>query len=92
MAIIDLEDKIVEIVNKENHSDFLYELLDVYDIPRATITRLKNGNQNLTKRDGEIHLKNKVWYKETKKGKLFDGFVEVEQQVVELKWTPSSRH
>lgn len=88
MAIIDLEDKIVEIVNREEHSDFLYELLDVYDIPRATITRLKNGNQNLTKRSGEVHLKNKVWYKETKKGKLFDGFVEVEQQVAELSAKP----
>lgn len=88
MAIIDLEDKIVEIVNRENHTDFLYELLDVYDIPRATITRLKNGNQNLTKRAGEVHLKNKVWFKKTKKGKLFDGFVEVEQQVSELAAEP----
>lgn len=88
MAIIELEDKIVEIVNREDHSEFLYELLDVYDIPRATITRLKNGNQNLTKRAGEVHLKNKVWFKEAKKGKLFDGFVEVEQQVTELSAKP----
>ncbi|MDP4086166.1 MAG: N-6 DNA methylase [Bacillota bacterium] len=88
MAIIDLEDKIVEIVNREDHSDFLYELLDVYDIPRATITRLKNGNQNLTKRVGEVHLKNKVWFKETRKGMLFDGFVEVEHQTAELSSKP----
>ncbi|WP_047153733.1 class I SAM-dependent DNA methyltransferase [Aneurinibacillus tyrosinisolvens] len=88
MAIIDLEDKIVELVNREDHSDFLYELLDVYDIPRATITRLKNGNQNLTKRAGEVHLKNKVWFKEAKKGKLFDSFVEVEKQVAELSAKP----
>lgn len=88
MAIIDLEDKIVEIVNREDHSDFLYELLDVYDIPRATITRLKKGNQNLTKRSGEVHLKNKVWFKEAGKGKLFDGFVEVEQQITDLSAKP----
>ncbi|WP_071461364.1 class I SAM-dependent DNA methyltransferase [Bacillus massilinigeriensis] len=88
MAIIDLEDKIVEIVNQEEHSDFLYELLDVYDIPRATITRLKNGNQNLTKRAGEVHLKNKVWFKEARKGMLFEGFVEVEQQVDALSAKP----
>ncbi|KKB33786.1 class I SAM-dependent DNA methyltransferase [Bacillus thermotolerans] len=88
MAIIDLEDKIVEIVNRKDHSDFLYELLGVYDIPRATITRLKKGNQNLTKRAGEVHLKNKVWFKEAGKGKLFDGFVEVEEQVDELSAKP----
>ncbi|OMD86485.1 class I SAM-dependent DNA methyltransferase [Paenibacillus odorifer] len=88
MAIIDLEDKIVEIVSKTDHSDFLYELLDVYDIPRATITRLKTGNQNLTKRVGEVHLKNKVWFKKAKNGKLFADFVEVEIQVAELSAKP----
>lgn len=88
MAIIDLEDKIVDIVNRKDQSDFLYDLLDVYDIPRATITRLKNGNQNLAKRSGEVHLKNKLWFKEAEKGKLFDGFVEVEYQVAELSTKP----
>jgi len=88
MAIIELEDKIVEIVEREDHSDFLYELLNIYDIPKATITRLKKGNQNLAKKSGEIHLKNKVWFKEVEKGKLFDGFVEVEQQVAELSAKP----
>ncbi|MEI2329566.1 class I SAM-dependent DNA methyltransferase, partial [Priestia megaterium] len=82
------EDKIIEIVNREDNSDFLYELLDVYNIPKATITRLKNGNQNLTKRPGEVHLKNKVWFREAKKGKLFDGFVQVEKQVDELSAKP----
>lgn len=88
MGIIELEDKIVEIVNREDHSDFLFELLDVYDIPKSTITRLKKGNQNLTKRTGEVHLKNKVWFKKAQKGKLFDSFVEIEQQVVELSAKP----
>lgn len=47
MALIDLEDKIAEIVNREDHSDFLYELLGVYDVPRATITRLKKEIKTL---------------------------------------------
>lgn len=88
MALIDLEDKIAEIVNREDHSDFLYELLGVYDVPRATITRLKKGNQNLTKRVGEVHLKNKVWFKEAKKGKLFDALIDIEQQVEYLSAKP----
>ena len=88
LGIIDLEDKIVEIVTQKKHSDFLYELLDVYSIPRATITRLKNGNQNLTKRDGEVHLKNKVWFKATEEGKIFDGFIEVEKEIEKLAAKP----
>ncbi|MBD8007098.1 MULTISPECIES: class I SAM-dependent DNA methyltransferase [Bacillaceae] len=88
MSIIDYEDRIVEIVQREDHSDFLYDLLDVYDTPRATITRLKNGNLNLAKRAGEVHLKNKVWFKEVGKGNIFDGFVDIEQQVAELSAKP----
>jgi len=88
MAIIDLEDKIVEIINRKNHLDFLYDFLGVYDIPRATITRLKKGNLNLAKQAGEVHLKNKVWFKEVGKGKVFEGFVEVEKQVQKLSAKP----
>lgn len=88
MSIIDYEDRIVEIVQREDHSDFLFDLLDVYDTPRATITRLKNGNLNLAKRAGEVHLKNKVWFKEVGKGNIFDGFVDIEQQVAELSAKP----
>lgn len=88
MAIIDLEDKIVEIVNREDHSDFLYELLNVYDIPHATITRLRKGNLNLTKRAGEVHLKNKVWFKKACKGRLFEGFDDVEEQVANISAKP----
>lgn len=88
MSIIEFEDKIVDIVNRKDHSEFLYELLDVYDIPRATITRLKTGHQNLTKRPGEVHLKNRVWFKEANNGQLFDSFVEVEEQVVGLSAKP----
>lgn len=88
MSIVDLEDKIVEIVNRNEHREFLYDLLRVYDIPRSTITRLKNGNQNLTNQVGEVHLKNKVWYKATVEGKAFEGFIEIENQIASLTAKP----
>src|SRR5699024_5666571 len=88
MSIIEFEDKLVEIVNREDHSEFLYELLDVYEIPRATITRLKSGNQNLTKRPNEVHLKNRVWFKKVDKENVFDGFIEVESQIKDLSAKP----
>lgn len=88
MSIIEYEDKIVEIVNKDDHSNFLYELLAVYDIPRATITRLKSGNQNLAKQPGEIHLKNRVWFKEIKGETLFKAFVRLEDQTDEIAAKP----
>lgn len=83
MSIVELEDKIIEIVNRDNHSNFIYEFLSVYNIPKATITRLQSGNQNLTSKSGEIHLKNRLWYKKTENTKIFDAYVEVEEEV---KW------
>ncbi|MGW8029402.1 DNA methyltransferase [Staphylococcus xylosus] len=88
MSVIELEDKVIDIVNKDNHSNFIYDFLSVYNIPKATITRLKSGNQNLTKRDDEIHLKNRLWYKKTDGNKIFDAFVEVEEEVKELSAKP----
>lgn len=88
MSVIEIEDKLIEIVNKENQIDFLYELLSVYNIPKATITRLKSGDQNLTKRTGEVHLKNRVWFKNTNERNLLDTFVEVEEQVMNLAAPP----
>ena len=88
MAIIDLQDKIVEIVERGNDDEFIYEFLTVYDIPRATITRLKSGSQNLSKRHDEVHLKNKVWYRHISKTNLFDSFIAIENQIAELSAKP----
>ncbi|EGO2536896.1 hypothetical protein IL088_001571, partial [Enterococcus faecalis] len=65
MALIEIEDEIIEIINKENKEDFIYDFLKIYDIPNSTITRLKNGTNNLSKIPGEVHLKNKLYFKET---------------------------
>ncbi|KMP20389.1 DNA methyltransferase [Bacillus cereus] len=87
MALIDLDDKIVEIVNKDNHTDFIYDFLRIYDIPNATITKLKNGNTNLSKNADEVHLKNKLFFKETN-GDVFDAFVSAENTLKEYTTLP----
>ncbi|MEW3523932.1 hypothetical protein AB1I57_04470, partial [Enterococcus entomosocium] len=33
MALIEIEDEIIEIINKENKEDFIYDFLKIYDIP-----------------------------------------------------------
>lgn len=67
MAIIDYEDKIKEIVNQENHSEFIYDFLAVYDkISKSTVTRLRQGSINMASQPGEVYLKNKLFFKETK--------------------------
>ncbi|NSW29534.1 class I SAM-dependent DNA methyltransferase [Enterococcus faecalis] len=80
MALIEIEDEIIEIINKENKEDFIYDFLKIYDIPNSTITLLKNGTNNLSKIPGEVHLKNKLYFKETVND-VFEAFIEIESKV-----------
>lgn len=42
---------------------FLFDLLSIYDFPKASITRLKKGDGNLSKNEGEFLSKNKFFFK-----------------------------
>lgn len=57
MAITEIEDQIFKIVDKKNYDNFIYDFLSVYDIPKATITKLKKGINNLSDVAGEVYLK-----------------------------------
>ena len=89
MSIVQLEDKLVELVsNQDNNEEFIYKLMEIYDFPKATITRLKKGNQNSAQEVTEVHLKNKLWYKSISLGDVFTGFSELENRVKELSSKP----
>lgn len=87
MAITEIEDQIFKIVDKKNYDNFIYDFLSVYDIPKATITKLKKGINNLSDVAGEVYLKNKLYYKQTDKD-LMQSFTDVKAKVDELGTKP----
>lgn len=87
MAITEIEDKISKIIDNDDHDNFIYDFLSVYDIPKATITKLRNGINNLSNITGEIYLKNKLYYKVTNED-LMQSFTDVKQKVDELASKP----
>lgn len=87
MAITEIEDKISKIIDNDDHSTFIYDFLSVYDIPKATITKLRKGINNLSDVDGEVYLKNKLYYKQTDKD-LMQSFTDVKAKVDELGTKP----
>ncbi|MCD5579684.1 class I SAM-dependent DNA methyltransferase [Lactobacillus delbrueckii subsp. lactis] len=88
MAITEYEDKIKEIVNREDYSDFIYDFLAIYDkISKATITKLRKGSNNLSKVPGEVHLKNKLYFKEVS-GQVLQGYSDLEEKIKSLKSKP----
>ena len=83
MAITEYEDRIKALVDKEDHEGFIFDFLSIYDkISKATITKLRNGNNNHAKEPGEVHLKNKLYFKETSQDVL-QTFANLEDKVNE---------
>jgi len=59
--------KLVATINKET---FIFQLLLGYGLPKASITRLQKGNLNMSKTEGEISWKKKLFFKEEYKADL----------------------
>lgn len=88
MAITEYEDQIQSIINEPNHEGFVYDFLSVYEkIPKATITKLRKGLNNLSKEPGEVYLKNKLYFKQTDSD-LMQAYVDVQARVNELETKP----
>ena len=60
MNIDQIEAKVKSI--DKSKSDFIYELLQAYGLPKASISRLRSGNLNLSKSDNIIIWKKKLFY------------------------------
>ncbi|MGD9929560.1 MAG: class I SAM-dependent DNA methyltransferase [Mangrovibacterium sp.] len=58
-----IEQNLQKLVKSFTPETFLYDLLLAYGLPKASITRLQKGNLNLSKNEGEISWKKKVFFK-----------------------------
>lgn len=70
MSSHEIEHNVKQIFERFSKDEFLFDLLLAYGISKTSITRLKNGDFNLSKTDGEILYKKKVFFKQEKADKL----------------------
>ncbi len=70
MNLEKLEEAVRAIVAEIDQSEFVYQLLRAYDQPKASITRLKNGQYNQSKNDGEVLWKKKLCFRQEPDGDL----------------------
>lgn len=66
----EIEHNVQSIFENFSKEHFLFDLLLAYGISKTSITRLKNGDFNLSKNAGEILYKKKVFFKEDEAGAL----------------------
>ncbi|MDP8217681.1 MAG: N-6 DNA methylase [Candidatus Theseobacter exili] len=64
MNIAQIEDNLQKLIKSFSKETFIYDLLLAYNLPKASITRLKKGNLNLSDVEGEISWKKKLFFKE----------------------------
>jgi len=65
MNITQIETLVQELAQKSPQApaDFLYDLLAAFDTPKATLSRLRQGNLNLSKNADEVIWKKKLFFK-----------------------------
>src|SRR5687767_6042850 len=63
MNIGQVEENVQKLTRSVFRDTFIYELLTAYGLPKASITRLQQGNYNLSKNDGEILWKKKLYFR-----------------------------
>ena len=55
----EIKDKLSALVNNTDKENFIYDFLMAFGISKNAITRLRKGDSNLSKKEGEILYKNK---------------------------------
>lgn len=83
MAITEIEDRITDIIDCNDKNQFIYDFLSVYDFPKATITKLRKGTNNLAKEPGAVYLKNRLYFKQVNSD-LMQSFVDIKEKVNQL--------
>ena len=81
MDLNQIENNIAKLIKNFSKDTFIYDLLLAYDLPKATITRLQKGASNLSKVEGEISLKKKLFFKEVHDKDLHLSITELSQDL-----------
>ena len=88
MNTTQIEKNLNDLVKSFDKENFIYDLLVAYGISKTSITRLKKGDFNLSKIEGEVLYKKKVFFKEVATDKLFATIDELTKNEEDLKHNP----
>ncbi len=84
----EIEQNVKALIKNFDKEEFIYDLLQAYGISKTTTTRIKKGDFNKSKVEGEVLHNSKVFFKEEAKGKLLSSIDEVSKEKRILKHKP----
>lgn len=70
MKSTEIKNNVEYLIKNFSENEFIYDLLVAYGISKTSVTRLKKGDYNLSKVDGEILYKKKISFKVEASDKL----------------------
>lgn len=88
MKIGDIEDNAKKFIKSWDREEFIYQFLEIYGLPKATITRLKDGGYNQAKIPGDVLLKDKIYYHTAGCCDLFEELLKIETEKCIATYTP----
>lgn len=88
MKSIEIKHNVQNLIDNFSKVEFVFDLLIAYGISKTSVTRLKKGDYNLSKVDGEILYKKKIFYKTESSGTLLSGIEEIAKEERVLKHKP----
>lgn len=91
MSTIEIQKKtqsIIDNFSKDNQSDFIFDLLRAYGVPKSTVTRLRKGDLNRSKIEGEILFAKKVIFRTEPAGNLLSSIDDIGKDEKIRKFSP----
>ena len=88
MKSTEIKHNVENLIDNFSKEEFVFDLLVAYGISKTSVTRLKKGDYNLSKVDGEILYKKKIFFKIEASNKLLSSIEEVVKEDRILKHQP----
>lgn len=88
MKSTEIKHNVQNLIDNFSKEEFVFDLLVAYGISKTSVTRLKKGDYNLSKVDGEILYKKKIFFKVEVSDKLLSSIEEVAKEERILKQQP----
>jgi hypothetical protein len=88
MKSTEIKTNVQNVIDNFSKAEFIYDLLIAYGISKTSVTRLKKGDYNFAKADGEILYKKKIFFKVESTDKLLSSIEEISKDERILKHKP----
>lgn len=88
MKSTEIKHNVQNLIDNFSKDEFVFDLLIAYGISKTSVTRLKKGDYNLSKVDGEILYKKKIFFKVEATDKLLSSIESITKEERILKQQP----